>query len=121
MSSFTPFTDSETKKVVNILYNRLCDSRFYELHRENIRGKCNYDKLYEMFKEFIESVNYDTELLIRFKESYDYLMKETIGHMYIDHETYLKWEVDNKKMRDDAAELMAAVMANIYKKMKMNL
>ena len=91
MSSITPFTDSETKKVCNVLYNRLCESSFYEPHREIIRGKHNFDDLYKMFNEFIESVKYDTKLLTDFKVRYDYLMRETIGHMYIDHEAYLKW------------------------------
>jgi len=121
MSSITPFTDSETKKVCNVLYNRLCESSFYEPHREIIRGKHNFDDLYKMFNEFIESVKYDTKLLTDFKVRYDYLMRETIGHMYIDHEAYLKWEADHKKTRDDTAELMSTIIAHIYRKMKSNL
>lgn len=120
MSIITAFTVSETEQVSVVLYNRLYESPLYKKYLEIIKGKHNSDDLYKMLTELTESVKYDTKLLTDFKVRYDYLMRETIGHRYIDYETYLKWESDHKKMRDDAAELMSNVIVYIYRKMKSN-
>jgi len=120
MSIITAFTVSETEQVSVVLYNRVYESPLYEKYLEIFKGKHNSDDLYKMLTDLVESVKYDTKLLTDFKYRYDYWMRETIGHRYIDYETYLKRESDHKKMRDDAAELMSNVIVYIYRKMKSN-
>ena len=116
MTSITPFTVYEIEQVINILYNRLCNSSFYESHRKITKGKHKFEDEYKMFTELLESLNYDNELLLRLKEIFDILTND-MSKILNGYKSCSKLE-DNTRRIGDASTLLSSVMVSIYKKIE---
>jgi len=118
--------DLDVVEVVDFLYDILCESSFYESHRETVRRK-DTTKLVEMFREFYEKIEkHDHELLVSFKEVYNTYYFVDYSHTYKGTdsegaEAYTKWNTEVNKIREYQKEIVTYVIVQLYRKLYANL